>query len=70
MAVDILVWNVRDKKHMTLRQLSSLSGISNSEISRIENGFTHPTLEAMCSLARALQVPVTDLFEDINGIKA
>lgn len=67
--VKILVWNVRDQKHMSLRTLAKYTGLSRNYINKIENGFTHPTLDAMCALARVLQVPVTDLFEDTNGIK-
>ena len=70
MTVDILVWNVRDKKHMSLRTLSALSGISKSYINEIENKKKNPTINILCAIARALQVPVTDLFEDTRGIKA
>lgn len=68
--IKMLVWNVRDKKHMSLRQLSTLSGLSRNYINKIENNKTSPTLDAICALARALQVPVTDLFEDTKGIKS
>lgn len=68
--IKILVWNVRDKKHMSLRQLEALSGISKCGINEIENGKKNPTINTLCALARALQVPVTDLFEDTHGIKA
>lgn len=56
MAVDILVWNVRDKKHMSTTQLSRLSGVSQSSISDIENRKKIPKIDTLCALARALQV--------------
>ena len=68
--IKILLGKVRYDKHITLRQLERYTGLSRSYINDIENGLSKPTLEAMCSLARALQVPVTDLFEDTNEIKA
>lgn len=67
--IKIFVWNVRDKKHMSLRQLSQLSGVSRAEINFIENNQIIPKIDTLCAIARALQVPVTDLFEDTNGIK-
>jgi len=68
--IKMLLGQVRYDKHITLRQLAALSGISKGGINEIENGKKNPTLKTMCALARALQVPVTDLFEDTNGIKA
>jgi transcriptional regulator with XRE-family HTH domain len=68
--IKIKVWEVRDKKHMSLRKFAALSGISKTEINNIENKVKKPTVETMCAIARALQVPVTDLFEDTKGLKA
>ena len=68
--VKILLGQVRYDKHITLRRLERYTGFSRNYINRIENNKTSPTIDALCALARALQVPVTDLFEDTNGIKA
>lgn len=43
-------------------QLEELSGVSNSEISDIENGIKTPRISTLCVLAKALQVPITALF--------
>ena len=67
--IKILLGKVRYDKHITLRQLAALSGIGKSELSNIETGKKIPTINTLCAIARALQVPVTDLFEDTNGIK-
>lgn len=53
---------IRTKKGLTLRQLETLSGVSKAEISYIENDERDPTITTLCMLAKALQVPITDLF--------
>jgi transcriptional regulator with XRE-family HTH domain len=53
---------IRLEKDLTLHQLSELSGVSKTQINDIENGKTFPTIKVLCALAKALQVPVTDLF--------
>ena len=68
--IKMLVWNVRTAKKMSLRKLEKYTGLSRNYINKIENNKTSPTIAALCALARALQVPVTDLFEDTKGIKA
>ena len=40
--------------HMTQQQLAAVSGIRQSEISRIESGNGNPTLKTIGALARAL----------------
>lgn len=62
MKVKILVKEVRNKKGITLRQLSDLSGVSKSQISFIENGESNPTLLVMLMLAKALQVDLKELY--------
>ena len=55
-SMKIMLKQVRHNKNMTLRQLSALSGISSSEINRIENGEFQPTMLTLCYLAKALGV--------------
>jgi len=59
----ILLKQIRQQKHLTLRRLETLSGVSNSEISRIENGEYQPTGLTLCCLARALQVTLCELID-------
>lgn len=59
----IFVWELRNKKNFTLIQLSKRSGISKSTINNIENEKVSPTLLQMESIAIALEVNITDLFE-------
>jgi len=53
---------VRLEKGMSLKTLSDKSGVSKSHIQKIEARETSPSLEVMCKLAKALGVPVRDLF--------
>lgn len=67
--VKILLKKVRWKKDWTITKVSVMSGVSATHINYIENGKRMPTIEVLCKIARGMQVPVTDLFEDTEGIK-
>ena len=56
------IYDIRMKKSLSLRELSTLSGISKSEINFIENGKKHPSVYTLCCLAVALQMLPEDLF--------
>ncbi len=56
------VYEKRDEKGLTLRELSDISGISKSEINRIENQKSHPTLYTLLKIAKSLDCDVTELF--------
>lgn len=59
----ILVWQIRTAKRITLVELAKRSGIRKSTINNIENEKVSPTLMQLESLAAALEVHITDLFE-------
>jgi transcriptional regulator with XRE-family HTH domain len=56
--------SLRNAAGLTLQELSSRSGISQSALSKIENGQLSPTYEKIASLAKGLQVDVGELFSD------
>lgn len=58
----LYVDKVRIEKGVSIRELAARAKISKSHVQRIEAGETIPTLEVMCRIARALDVPITDLF--------
>ena len=58
----LYVDRVRIKKNVSIRELAELAGISKSQVQRSENGTSNPSLKIMCQIAKALEVPVTDLF--------
>lgn len=61
--MEILTWQARTEKNLTLVQLEELTGISKSTLNTIENGITSPTLRQLEAIAAALEVRITDLFE-------
>lgn len=52
---------LRTGANTTLQELSALTGISVSTLSRLESGHRRPTLEQLLPLARAHGVPLDDL---------
>lgn len=54
---------IRLTKNLSLRQLAHLADIDHSSIHRIEAGISNPKLTMIISLAEALEVSVTDLFD-------
>jgi len=52
---------IRKAKNMSQRKLADLSGVSRSNIQKIEKGETKPTVETACNIAMALEVSLCDL---------
>ncbi len=52
--IAVQVMSLRQKRGLTQQQLAELSGIAQSEISRIERGSVHPTEPTLVKLADAL----------------
>ena len=61
--------NARTEKNLTQEKLSELSGVSVSEISRIENGRYSATVETLCRLSNALDVGLDSLLDDLFPLK-
>lgn len=61
--MEVLVWQAREDKGLSVRQLAKLTGLSKSTINNIENGKTSPTLWQLEQLAKAIDCKMTDLFE-------
>jgi transcriptional regulator with XRE-family HTH domain len=61
--VEILVWQIRDKRGMSLRKLERMTGISKSTLHNIENKRKSPTLDELELIAKALKCAMTDLYE-------
>ena len=53
-AIAMQVMALREKRGLTQKQLAKLSGVPQSEISRIERGSVHPTERTLVKLADAL----------------
>lgn len=61
---------LREERGLSLRALAELSGLSLNAISRIERGENSPTVSSLHQLARALKVPIVDLFERMTTQRA
>jgi len=62
--VGLRVRELRNRKGFALRALAEQCGLSANAISLIERGETSPTVSSLHQLATALEVPITDLFEE------
>lgn len=60
--MEINLWEIRNKKHITLVRLEQLTGISKTTLNNIENKKTSPTLDQLEKIAAALEVSILDLF--------
>jgi len=55
---------LREKKKFTQTDIEKRTGLRRAHISSVENGRTVPTVETLEKLARALAVPMYQLFYD------
>jgi transcriptional regulator with XRE-family HTH domain len=56
--------NVRAEKKMSQGEIQRRTGLLRCYISRVENGHTVPSIETLEKMARALEVPLYQLFCD------
>lgn len=59
----MLLDQIMNKKNITIRQASLLTGVPRSTISDIINGRTMPRLDTLEQLAAGLKVKINDLFD-------
>lgn len=59
----ILLDKIMYNKNLSIRQVSILTGLSKSTISRIANGDVSPTADTLEQLAKGLKVRISDLIE-------
>ncbi len=55
---------IRDQKNISQGDIERKTGLLRSYISRVENGHTVPSIETLEKFARALEVPMYQLFYD------
>lgn len=60
--MEILTWQARTQKHITLNKLANMTGISKTTLNNIENGKVSPTLLQLELIAKALDVKISDLY--------
>lgn len=54
---------IRIRKNVTQVEIAKILGVDRSFVSNIENGKNNPTLSTIANLAKALKVPVDELFK-------
>jgi len=54
---------IRTRKNVTQVEIANILGVDRSFVSNIENGKNNPTLSTITNLAKALKVPVDELFK-------
>lgn len=59
----ILIGEILYKRNISYKQLSIMTGIPKSSISDICNGISIPRLDTLETIAKALNVRISDLFE-------
>lgn len=55
---------IRGQKHLSQGDIERRTGLKRCYVSRVENGHTVPSIETLEKLARALEVPMYQLFYD------
>lgn len=60
----------REKRGLTLRELSKMSGVSPDTINQIELGHRKPRPSTLRKLARALDIDVEDFFSESEELTA
>src|SRR6202048_5255997 len=59
--------HVREEKKLSQGDIEKRTGLLRCYISRVENGHTVPAIETLEKLARAMEVPLYQLFYDGEG---
>ena len=59
----ILIGEILYERNISYKQLSIMTGITKSSISDICNGISIPRLDTLETIAKALNMRISDLFE-------
>lgn len=63
MRVEIKLKEVREKKNISINQLSEMTGITKSHLSNIERNEKEPSLSILIRIALALRVDEKELYK-------
>ena len=58
------LYQLRESKNLSQGDIQQRSGLLRCYISRVENGHTIPSVETLEKMARALEVPIYQLFHE------
>lgn len=59
---------IRERKNLSQGDIEKRAGLLRSYISRVECGHTIPAMETLEKFARALEVPLHELFYDLEEV--
>ncbi len=60
--VELYIYKFRTERGLTQKELSILSGVSESYIGDLERNEKEPTISILCKLAKALKVKPEELY--------
>lgn len=60
----LFIREIRKEKDIKLEALAQLTGISKSAINDYENGLYMPRFDYLLRIAKALEVPLEDIYEE------
>jgi transcriptional regulator with XRE-family HTH domain len=69
MEVGAKLRELREAKNLSQGDIEKRTGLFRSYTSRVENGYTVPTIETLENYARALEVPLYRFFTDEISVK-
>ena len=61
-----VIQSYRLRKGMSQEVLSGLAGLDRTHYSKIERGLRSPTLDTLCKIAQALDIPPSDIVRQIE----
>lgn len=64
-----VVRKIRSQRKMKIKDLAVTAGVTNSLISQIENNKANPSINTLMAIARALDVPISALFEEDDHLE-
>ena len=64
MSIGTRIIQLRNQKGLTQQQLSDLTGLAASYLSRIENRHLEPRPQTLSKIAAALGVPISEIFQE------
>ncbi|KAB2334540.1 helix-turn-helix domain-containing protein [Cytobacillus depressus] len=66
--VGAVLKKLRKEKHLSLEDLSELSGVSKLTLGNIERGETNPTIGMLWKISKSLSIPIMALFSTENCV--
>ena len=67
LALGSRIKKIRNEKNLTQQELAGLCDFEKSNMSRIENGGTNPTILTLLKISEALEVKLSYLFQDSDA---